>query len=252
MSHPVPGVLADDELDAVRRTFGVAEAQVRRDHVISHTLAAIASIGTDSVVFIGGTALSRTHLPGLRLSEDIDLIAMGRRDIVAGRIERAVTRGLQRSLGTPTFTPALRATHHPDPAALTVAGVTIQVQMLAATGYPGWPSETVPIYQRYSDAPPARLRVLTAPAFAAAKLSAWHDRHAARDLYDMWAMAEADMIDDEAKTLFARSGPLTSASKVSFDLVPTDQSWDSALRHQCIPKVTARQAADTVRAAWNH
>src|SRR5690606_29971391 len=106
----------------------VAEAQVRRDHAISHTLAAIATIG-DSIVFFGGTALSRTHLRELRLSEDIDLIAMGPREIIAGQIERAVARSLRRTLGTPTFMPALQATRHPDPSVMTVAGLTVQVQL---------------------------------------------------------------------------------------------------------------------------
>lgn len=75
-SHSVPGVLSDAELRDVSRRFGVAESQVRRDHVISHVLAAIADEVSDDVVFFGGTALCRTHLPDLRLSEDIDLIAV--------------------------------------------------------------------------------------------------------------------------------------------------------------------------------
>src|SRR5699024_10710878 len=47
---------------------------------------------------------------------------------------------------------------------------------------------------RYSHAPPARLRVLTAAAFGAAKLSTWLDRHASRDLYDLYAMAQRHLI----------------------------------------------------------
>lgn len=74
---PVPGVLDSLERDAVMMRFGVSPVQVARDHVISHALAAIASLGTDRIVFFGGTALSRTLLPELRLSEDIDLIALG-------------------------------------------------------------------------------------------------------------------------------------------------------------------------------
>ena len=47
----------------IAELFGVGEAQVRRDHVISHALAALSTLGTDDLVFFGGTALSRTHLP---------------------------------------------------------------------------------------------------------------------------------------------------------------------------------------------
>jgi predicted nucleotidyltransferase component of viral defense system len=65
-------------------TFQVADEQVARDHLISHTLAAIASLGL-SLVFYGGTALARTHLPTFRLSEDIDLLAADRRATVCGR-----------------------------------------------------------------------------------------------------------------------------------------------------------------------
>jgi hypothetical protein len=46
----------------------------------------------DDVVFFGGTALTRTHLPDLRLSEDIDLIALGDRGATAAAIQRAVVK----------------------------------------------------------------------------------------------------------------------------------------------------------------
>ena len=127
--------------------------QVRRDHLISHVLSAIAE-----------------------------------------KIERAVRRGLARSHGRPTWQPALTATTGSQPTVLTVPdGTSVQVQLLGGEGYL-WPTEVVEIEQRYSDAPPARLRVLTADAFAAAKLGAWIDRGAPRDLYDLWAMSERGLI----------------------------------------------------------
>lgn len=73
--RPIPGVLSIEDLHTIQDTFGVDEAQVRRDHVISHCLAALSRIDDDRLIFFGGTALSRTRLPDLRLSEDIDLIA---------------------------------------------------------------------------------------------------------------------------------------------------------------------------------
>lgn len=170
MTEPIPGVLDEAELLEVGSTFGVGEAQVRRDHVISHVLAAISTVDTGNLVFFGGTALSRTHLRSLRLSEDIDLLALGPRGAIADVLERAVTRGIRRSLGTPRFSPRLRETRHSAPSVMTLADSRIQIQLLSAVGYPRWPTEVVGIEQRYSDAPPARLRVLTPPAFAAAKL----------------------------------------------------------------------------------
>jgi hypothetical protein len=72
-------MLAPDEEAAVAEQFGVARTQVRRDHLISHLLAALSTHLADQVVCFGGTALSRSFVPDGRLSEDIDLIAVGRR-----------------------------------------------------------------------------------------------------------------------------------------------------------------------------
>lgn len=246
---PVPGVLAEAELRAVQEQFGVSEQQVQRDHVISHALAAIARSGTDDVVFFGGTALSRTHLTDLRLSEDIDLIAIGERADVAERIESAVGRQLRRTLGAVSFTPPLRGTRHPDPSVMEVAGINIQVQLLSSRGYPKWSTELVDIEQRYTDAPPARMRVLTPAAFAAAKLSSWQDRNASRDLYDLWAMTEAGMVDADAAALFARFGPFTHVTDLSFDRIPSEDEWERSLGHQGRIRVGPEEAARHVRDA---
>lgn len=244
-------MLDEDEAVLFANKFGVAESQVRRDYVISHVLGALAASVADDVVFFGGTALTRTYLPDLRLSEDIDLIAKGDRGATAAAVERAIVRNLRRTVGVPEFTPALVKTRHPAPSVMAIDETRIQIQLLSQTGYPAWPSETRRIEQRYSDAPPAQLRVLTPPAFAAAKLSAWNDRRAARDLYDMWAMATHDMIDADAVRLFSRHGPFTSPEAVSFDDVPSEKQWASALAHQCRPKVSASEAAAIVQQAWS-
>ena len=68
-----------DELDSVATQFGVASAQVEQDHLISHLLGYVSVHFADRVVFVGGTALARTHLVDGWLSEDIDLIAVGSR-----------------------------------------------------------------------------------------------------------------------------------------------------------------------------
>ena len=60
------------EAEGVQSLFGATAAQVRRDHAISHVLAALADMRAD-LVFFGRTALSRTFLCQGRLSEDIDL-----------------------------------------------------------------------------------------------------------------------------------------------------------------------------------
>ncbi|MGO2036101.1 MAG: nucleotidyl transferase AbiEii/AbiGii toxin family protein [Brevibacterium sp.] len=135
---------------------------------------------------------------------------------------------------------------------MSVNEARVQLQLLSRTGYPVWPTEYRDIDQRYSDAPPARLRVLTQPAFAPAKLSAWNDRAAPRDLYDLWAMAAHGMIDREAADLFNRYGPLTDPSAVSFSKLPSETEWQSALKHQGAEEVSAEEAAEVVREAWSH
>jgi len=112
-----------DEWAAVAERFGVDMEQVRRDHLISHLLGAIAAgVPADDVVFFGGTALSRTYLTDARLSEDIDLIAVVSRTDVAAQIEAAVRRGLARSHGRPTWRPALSATSGSQPATVASKG----------------------------------------------------------------------------------------------------------------------------------
>lgn len=244
-------MLDEDEAVFFANKFGAAESQVRRDYIISHVLGALAASVADDVVFFGGTALTRTYLPDLRLSEDIDLIAMRDRNATAAAIQRAVVKNLRRTVGIPEFTPALVETRHPEPAVMRIDETRIQLQLLSQNGYPAWTTETRSIEQRYSDVPPAQLRVLTPPAFAAAKLSAWNDRRAARDLYDMWAMATDGMIDADAVRMFSRHGPFTSPDAVSFDDVPSERQWTAAPAHQCRPKASASEAASVVQRAWS-
>jgi predicted nucleotidyltransferase component of viral defense system len=142
-------------------------------------------------VFFGGTALSRTYLTASRLSEDLDLIAVAPRSQVAADLQAAIRTGLARSHGAVTWRPALTATTGSQPAVLIVDDQTsVQLQLVEGSGYT-WPTEVDDLEQRYADAPPARMTVLTAPGAAAAKLSAWIERRAPRDLYDLWAWPSA-------------------------------------------------------------
>lgn len=243
----------DAELDDVATRFGVDAQQVRRDHLISHVLAALSTLDTRSVVFFGGTALSRTHLADARLSEDIDLIAEGPRDAVARDIEQAIARsGIARTHGRPSWRPRLTQTSGSEPAVLSVPdGASIQVQLLPGDGY-HWPTEVVELEQRYSDSGPARMRTLTVPAFAAAKLSAWIERRAPRDLYDLWALNESGLITREAADLFTRHGRFARLPDGwVFAQAPSVADWQRALGHQTILTVGPREAAEAVARAWD-
>lgn len=245
----IPGVLDPQERRAVEEQFGVGAQQVVRDHVISHGLAAVAAAAQGDVVFFGGTALARTLLPGLRLSEDIDLIALGNRREVGARIQAEVQRRFRRILGAVTFIPPLGEAPHSQPSILEVKGTRIQVQLLTSEGYPPWPRQLVELEQRYSDAPPARLQVLTPPAFVSSKLAAWEDRHAPRDLYDLWALAERGWINEAAAELYCRYGQHTTLSGISFTEVPSERDWEASLAHQCVISTTPQHAANVVREA---
>ncbi len=241
------------EWDRIAASFGVGMEQVRRDHLISHVLAALAAeVPTEDVVFLGGTALSRTHLVDGRLSEDIDLMTMRPRTDTANQIESAVRRGLARSHGRPSWSPLLSLTKDARPAVLSVPdGTSVQVQLVNAADYPQWPTEVVDLEQRYSDAPPAALRVLTAAAFGAAKLTAWLDRRAPRDLYDMWALATRGWLDADAVELFHDLGPLRARPQLwMFRDGVAEAVWRRALAHQTRLEVSATEALDVVRRVW--
>jgi predicted nucleotidyltransferase component of viral defense system len=86
------------ERDAVAARFGVASAQIERDYVLSLLLAVLSQRFAGDVIFFGGTALARTHLPHGRLSEDLDLIAVGSRRELAAELDSALPRALQREV----------------------------------------------------------------------------------------------------------------------------------------------------------
>lgn len=110
---------------AVADQFGVARPQVHRDHLISHLLAAISDHLADDVLFFGGTALSRTHAPDGRLSEDIDLIALDNRRTTAERLETTLVRATRREYPGLRWQPALSAVRDATPAILaTPEGIT--------------------------------------------------------------------------------------------------------------------------------
>jgi predicted nucleotidyltransferase component of viral defense system len=235
----------------VAAQFGADDTQVRRDHLISHVLGALAAhVPTDDVVFFGGTALSRTHVPDGRLSEDIDLIALGPRSDVLRAVEAAVRHGVQRTHGRPAWDPPLLVTTDSQPSVLSAGGLSIRVQVLEGSGYP-WPTEVRDIEQRYADAPPARLRTFTAPAFAAAKLAAWVDRRSSRDLWDLAHLADRGLVDAEAAGLFVRHGQFAHRPEDwVFEEPPPDSRWRSDLAHQTRLSLTAEEALERVRGAW--
>jgi Nucleotidyl transferase AbiEii toxin, Type IV TA system len=142
------------ELQSVAAQFGVSDEQVHRDHVVSHLLALISGELADEILFIGGTALARAHLPDGRLSEDLDLIALARRSEVAAALDKLLPRGASRAVGALRWNPSLAEVRDADPAILEgLHGVRLKVQLLRSEGYASWPTERRALHQRYADAP---------------------------------------------------------------------------------------------------
>jgi predicted nucleotidyltransferase component of viral defense system len=241
-----------DERDTVATQFGVAAEQVERDHLISHLLAFLGRQFGDRIHLIGGTALARTHLPDGRLSEDIDLIALGDRKQVAHDLDAALPRALARSHGRLTLEPALSAAADTLPVLLRPGdGRPMRLQLLSSRDRVLWPTERRNLVQRYTDAPPAELLVPTLPAFAASKTATWSDRHAARDLWDLWALSEIGAIDPVAAALFRRLGPTNKDPRAHvFRDAPTDADWHAQLAGQTRLTVSAKDALNAVRYAW--
>jgi predicted nucleotidyltransferase component of viral defense system len=241
-----------DERDAVAAQFGVATEQVERDHLISHVLAFLSSSVGDKVHFIGGTALARTHLPAGRLSEDIDLIAIGERKSVAAVLDAQLPRALARSHGRLTLEPMLSGVASTMPATLrSPGGLSVRIQLLSANDRVVWPSERRALVQRYTDAPAAQLLVPTLPAFAASKTSTWADRQGARDLWDLWALSQLGAIDWRAADLYRRYGPTNRhPTPRLFKSGPTEAEWQAQLAGQTRITCSVRQALKVVWAAW--
>lgn len=247
-------VLSEADAVALQAHFGVARDQIEHDFVISHVLDALAP-HAEEFVFYGGTALSRTILDGLRLSEDIDLLSVEPRKGVAAIIDNALRSGLERNFGVIEADPWLSRTQNDTTACIyRIGGVQLKMQLIDGRNYTTWPHQQSEVSQRYTGLPSIVLTTYTAQSFVGAKTVAWCDtsRNAPRDLYDLWALAEAGHITAEAAVLYRRHGPSNSFPNQSVfpSKPPTEQEWTDALGHQCVVQVGPRQAYDTVVAAW--
>lgn len=186
-----------------------------------------------------------------RLSEDIDLIARVPRHELVRAIPVSVSRAILRTHGRAIWDPAWNEHSEVEGAVLKTSG-GVAMQLLNQAGYQAWPTELRSIEQRYLYAPPARLWVPTIHAFAAWKTATWFDRHAPRDLYDLWGLARIGALNAEAAELFRRLGPTGSfPSAWMFDRAPLDDEWRSQLAAQTRLTVTPSEAIESVRSAWS-
>lgn len=226
-----------DDAEAVTwaRTFGVDITQVRRDHMISHILAALPTIsGLAEAAFIGGTSLCRTHLDGLRVSEDVDLLVSDI-DEAAGALTRALGRLLRREypdLAVSSSTPVPRG-RQIQLAAPEVPPVEIQLIRRQAED-DVLDFKQTPVSLRYSRLPHSvRLLVPTAESFVAMKYAAFRDRQEPRDLFDLVHLTRLGAFGQAAADMLAQ---LTGAPPMSAELralpLHTATTWSAQLHHQ--------------------
>jgi hypothetical protein len=244
-------MLRRDELARWAATFGVADDQVRHDHMVSHILAGIAAIPGEGIVFYGGTALARTHLPHLRLSEDVDLLVTPRTEW-AERLEAALPAALRRHVGPAQWDPPPTKAAPGAPARLVSGQLSVRVQLEALDPERSrWPVERRLVEIRYADVNPIELVVPTRAAFAAMKTLAWLDRHLARDLVDLAALANAGACDPAAAALVADMAGWRPLPEM-FATIPasTRATWTVDLAHQMAAPPEPDTCLAEVRAAW--
>jgi predicted nucleotidyltransferase component of viral defense system len=243
-------VLSPEDRASMAERFGADDHQIARDHLISHLIAGLAA-SQEGVVLFGGTALSRTHLPDGRLSEDIDLYTVEERRHVAARLTIALPRSVRREYPRLTWRPGLLDVRDVEPALLmSPDGLVVRVQLLQADAtYRRWPTELRRMDPRYSDVPTVSLTVPTASAFVAMKAAAWRGRHTARDLFDLAAMAARGFVDAESVALL-RTVTGTALVVEELEHLPRDLYWRAQLAHQCRLSIDPETALRTIRTAW--
>lgn len=194
-------MLDPHDADHVQKLFGATEAQVRRDHAISHVLAAIKDMRA-GFVFYGGTALSRTLLDNGRLSEDIDLFSESRRELcleldeLPDLIEQEFPQAEWERL--PSHTADVENTN------LNLGllnQIKVQVADSRSRGWQKIPTELMEIDQRYSDVEQTHLLVPTLDGFVAMKALAWFDRGTPRDLFDLEGLSHLGAVTETAREL---------------------------------------------------
>jgi len=234
-------MIDDREIRNLAARLGVPENQVRRDHLLSHLIDALPL--EDRVAFIGGTALHRTHLPDVRLSEDLDVhLSEGKPDDLVDRLLKGVR------LEFPGISVVSQVRRH-DVASYVLEADGLRVQIQVISNRPRWmelPTESTPVRLRYSDLSASTdLVVPTVEALGAMKLTAYVDRAAPRDLFDLRELAERGALGEESLVL-TRQLLGRSLARQEFESLPTDDQWNLELSHQVADAGSPKKALDVV------
>jgi hypothetical protein len=174
--------------------------------------------------------------------------------MTAARLDEQLPHQLRREFPGTRWDPALSSVRSSDPGQLVTSdGDRLRVQLLDSEGdhhdYARWPVEDTPVRLRYRDLPDSvPLRTPTLAAFAAMKTAAWADRHAARDLYDLAALARAGALTGEAADL-VKGATGVRVTRDLFGSVAVTH-WTEQLAHQTRVLPAAEECLDQVRHAY--
>jgi predicted nucleotidyltransferase component of viral defense system len=242
-------VLDAGETEIVQNIFGASMMQVRRDHAISHVLAAIQNL-SHQIVFFGGTALSRTLLNDGRLSEDIDLYSSDPQtvsrelDEIPDLIEEEFPQSSWQKPPSQSKD-AESIILNCDP------GLHIQVQLVDSRSrqWQKIPTKMTDIHQRYSDVPKTRMHTPTFDGFVAMKALAWFDRRTARDLFDLDALSKIGRVTDATRELIMDMRGYQISTEMMDRRVSGD--WQLELAHQTRLDKTEERCIAQVMNWWS-
>ena len=241
-------MLDEVEAERVREQFDSTEAQVRRDHAISHALASVQKIESD-MVFFGGTALSRTFLREGRLSEDIDLYTSDRKalcvelDELPDLIEEEFPQAYWDALPSQSTDPG---------SSLLICDSSTQIKVQAldsrSRGWQSVPTTLASIDQRYFDVRDTQLVVPTFAGFVAMKALAWFDRGAPRDLFDLAGLAGVRDVPPAARELINKLKGFELTEKMLDRKI--SGLWQEELAHQTRLFTTQEECLTVVLKWW--
>lgn len=236
--------------DQIRRWvdyFGTPENQVRRDHLISHVLVHLPAI-VPTATFFGGTALCRTHLPDWRLSEDIDLLVQA-----AAHARQSFDDTLPAALRREYPGVDLRWTREglSTVGTVSVEDLSIRIQLVPTdASYGRYPAGPLPVLLRYEDLPPTVDIVCpTREGATAMKLNAWAERAAARDLCDLYGLAQAGAITRDAIRVARSVSSALQRHTFAAEQMPSVEGWQAALGQQMRIVPDRQSAFEAVRSA---
>lgn len=241
-------MLDSKENQEIQKLFTVTEAQVNRDHAISHTLAVLQKMKTE-FVFFGGTALSRTFLGVGRLSEDIDLYSENRRALCLELDQLPALLSEEFPQAFWNVPPSQTADSQSSLLNCdSSTRINVQVVNSRTRDWSKIPTMLTNISQRYSDAPSVKLRTPILDGFVVMKASAWFERRSPRDLFDLEGLSHKVEVTESIQDLVVQVMGFRLSKQMMSGRI--SGLWHEELAHQTKLTKTEDECLKRVLAWW--